>query len=183
MRIRLSDARLEDEGGYFCQLYTEDTHHQIATLTVLGNPPPRVPLSFIFCLRSGCFLTSWTSGFTGPLVSTLDPCHLWDLGSLWSLGSSSQTDLTWMPPLTRPSPRASFLYSGSGESCGGGPRASSGGRRGGTQLPGSAVAPRSGPALVSRSQGAERYPGVGLGAGTLRKEAWPVVGGAWIIVH
>lgn len=48
MRIRLSDARLEDEGGYFCQLYTEDTHHQIATLTVLGNhlsllqpvPPP-----------------------------------------------------------------------------------------------------------------------------------------------
>ncbi|EPY88252.1 immunoglobulin superfamily, member 4C-like protein [Camelus ferus] len=36
VRIRLSDARLEDEGGYFCQLYTEDTHHQIATLTVLG---------------------------------------------------------------------------------------------------------------------------------------------------
>lgn len=41
VRIRLSDARLEDEGGYFCQLYTEDTHHQIATLTVLGN---RLPL-------------------------------------------------------------------------------------------------------------------------------------------
>lgn len=40
MRIRLSDARLEDEGGYFCQLYTEDTHHQIATLTVLGNSSP-----------------------------------------------------------------------------------------------------------------------------------------------
>lgn len=40
MRIRLSDARLEDEGGYFCQLYTEDTHHQIATLTVLGNASP-----------------------------------------------------------------------------------------------------------------------------------------------
>lgn len=53
VRIRLSDARLEDEGGYFCQLYTEDTHHQIATLTVLGKPPPppppssRAPLSFI----------------------------------------------------------------------------------------------------------------------------------------
>lgn len=40
VRIRLSDARLEDEGGYFCQLYTEDTHHQIATLTVLGNSLP-----------------------------------------------------------------------------------------------------------------------------------------------
>ncbi|XP_027714043.1 cell adhesion molecule 4 isoform X2 [Vombatus ursinus] len=36
VRIKLSDARLDDEGGYFCQLYTEDTHHQIATLTVLG---------------------------------------------------------------------------------------------------------------------------------------------------
>lgn len=51
VRIRLSDARLEDEGGYFCQLYTEDTHHQIATLTVLGNslcssdPHPSVPAS------------------------------------------------------------------------------------------------------------------------------------------
>lgn len=41
VRIRLSDARLEDEGGYFCQLYTEDTHHQIATLTVLGTILPR----------------------------------------------------------------------------------------------------------------------------------------------
>lgn len=52
VRIRLSDARLEDEGGYFCQLYTEDTHHQIATLTVLGNhPPPLQPiLSFLLCL-------------------------------------------------------------------------------------------------------------------------------------
>lgn len=40
VRIRLSDARLEDEGGYFCQLYTEDTHHQIATLTVLGKCLP-----------------------------------------------------------------------------------------------------------------------------------------------
>lgn len=43
VRIRLSDARLEDEGGYFCQLYTEDTHHQIATLTVLGNASPPQP--------------------------------------------------------------------------------------------------------------------------------------------
>nr|XP_008518330.1 PREDICTED: cell adhesion molecule 4 [Equus przewalskii] len=42
VRIRLSDARLEDEGGYFCQLYTEDTHHQIATLTVLVAPENRV---------------------------------------------------------------------------------------------------------------------------------------------
>ncbi|XP_068785569.1 cell adhesion molecule 4 [Struthio camelus] len=38
VRIQLAGARLEDEGGYFCQLYTEDTHHQIATLTVLVPP-------------------------------------------------------------------------------------------------------------------------------------------------
>lgn len=53
VRIRLSDARLEDEGGYFCQLYTEDTHHQIATLTVLGNNLPLLgpsPSSFLLCL-------------------------------------------------------------------------------------------------------------------------------------
>lgn len=64
VRIRLSDARLEDEGGYFCQLYTEDTHHQIATLTVLGNHFPLLgpmPSSFLFCLSlilrpdPGCF--------------------------------------------------------------------------------------------------------------------------------
>ncbi|NXR38109.1 CADM4 protein, partial [Zosterops hypoxanthus] len=36
LRLRLARARLEDEGGYFCQLYADDTHHQIATLTVLG---------------------------------------------------------------------------------------------------------------------------------------------------
>ncbi|XP_057279544.1 cell adhesion molecule 4, partial [Pezoporus wallicus] len=36
LRLRLARARLEDEGGYYCQLYTEATHHQIATLTVLG---------------------------------------------------------------------------------------------------------------------------------------------------
>uniref|UniRef100_A0A8C3HLQ9 Cell adhesion molecule 4 n=1 Tax=Chrysemys picta bellii TaxID=8478 RepID=A0A8C3HLQ9_CHRPI len=38
VRIQLSDVRLEDEGGYFCQLYTDDTHHQIALLTVLVAP-------------------------------------------------------------------------------------------------------------------------------------------------
>ncbi|XP_002939173.1 cell adhesion molecule 4 [Xenopus tropicalis] len=42
VKIHLSDAKLEDEGGYFCQLYTEDTHHQIATLTVIV--PPDNPL-------------------------------------------------------------------------------------------------------------------------------------------
>ncbi|XP_062996410.1 cell adhesion molecule 4 [Elgaria multicarinata webbii] len=42
VRIVLSNARLDDEGGYFCQLYTEDTHHQIAILTVLV--PPENPL-------------------------------------------------------------------------------------------------------------------------------------------
>ncbi|NXW97156.1 CADM4 protein, partial [Larus smithsonianus] len=38
LRLRLARARLEDEGGYFCQLYADDTHHQIATLTVLVPP-------------------------------------------------------------------------------------------------------------------------------------------------
>ncbi|CAJ0931660.1 unnamed protein product [Ranitomeya imitator] len=38
VKIHLSNAKLEDEGGYFCQLYTDDTHHQIATLTVLVPP-------------------------------------------------------------------------------------------------------------------------------------------------
>ncbi|XP_053307366.1 cell adhesion molecule 4 [Spea bombifrons] len=42
VKIHLVNAKLEDEGGYFCQLYTEDTHHQIATLTVLV--PPENPL-------------------------------------------------------------------------------------------------------------------------------------------
>ncbi|KAM4703431.1 cell adhesion molecule 4 [Rhinophrynus dorsalis] len=42
VKIHLSNAKLDDEGGYFCQLYTEDTHHQIATLTVLV--PPDNPL-------------------------------------------------------------------------------------------------------------------------------------------
>ncbi|XP_043935365.1 cell adhesion molecule 4 [Protopterus annectens] len=38
VKIMLSDVKLEDEGGYFCQLYTDDTHHQIAILTVLVPP-------------------------------------------------------------------------------------------------------------------------------------------------
>uniref|UniRef100_A0A8C5R8P3 Cell adhesion molecule 4 n=1 Tax=Leptobrachium leishanense TaxID=445787 RepID=A0A8C5R8P3_9ANUR len=42
VKIHLVNAKLDDEGGYFCQLYTEDTHHQIATLTVLV--PPENPL-------------------------------------------------------------------------------------------------------------------------------------------
>ncbi|GCB75807.1 hypothetical protein scyTo_0019810, partial [Scyliorhinus torazame] len=35
LRIALSDIRVEDEGGYYCQLYSEDTHHQVAVVTVL----------------------------------------------------------------------------------------------------------------------------------------------------
>nr|XP_033818625.1 cell adhesion molecule 4 isoform X1 [Geotrypetes seraphini] len=42
VKMRLSNVTLQDEGGYFCQLYMEDTHHQIATLTVLV--PPENPL-------------------------------------------------------------------------------------------------------------------------------------------
>ncbi|XP_032940400.1 cell adhesion molecule 4 [Catharus ustulatus] len=46
LRLRLARARLDDEGGYFCQLYADDTHHQIATLTVLVPPEePQVEAS------------------------------------------------------------------------------------------------------------------------------------------
>ncbi|XP_064155710.1 cell adhesion molecule 4 isoform X2 [Anguilla rostrata] len=41
VRITLSNVSVWDEGGYFCQLYTDDTHHQVATLTV--SVPPEVP--------------------------------------------------------------------------------------------------------------------------------------------
>lgn len=42
VRISLSDVRVQDEGGYYCQLYAEDTHHQVAVLTVLVPPLPVV---------------------------------------------------------------------------------------------------------------------------------------------
>ncbi|KAG7457691.1 hypothetical protein MATL_G00229940 [Megalops atlanticus] len=42
VRITLSNVSVWDEGGYFCQLYTDDTHHQVATLSVIV--PPEVPL-------------------------------------------------------------------------------------------------------------------------------------------
>ncbi|XP_066575434.1 cell adhesion molecule 4 isoform X2 [Amia ocellicauda] len=41
VRISLNNVSVSDEGGYFCQLYTDDTHHQVATLTV--QVPPEVP--------------------------------------------------------------------------------------------------------------------------------------------
>ncbi|XP_035286720.1 cell adhesion molecule 4-like [Anguilla anguilla] len=41
VRIALSNVSVWDEGGYFCQLYTDDTHHQVATLSV--SVPPDVP--------------------------------------------------------------------------------------------------------------------------------------------
>ncbi|XP_036393828.1 cell adhesion molecule 4 isoform X3 [Megalops cyprinoides] len=41
VRITLSNVSVWDEGGYFCQLYTDDTHHQVATLSVIV--PPEVP--------------------------------------------------------------------------------------------------------------------------------------------
>uniref|UniRef100_A0A3B3QTT5 Cell adhesion molecule 4 n=1 Tax=Paramormyrops kingsleyae TaxID=1676925 RepID=A0A3B3QTT5_9TELE len=41
VRIALSNVSVLDEGGYFCQLYTDDTHHQVATLTVIV--PPETP--------------------------------------------------------------------------------------------------------------------------------------------
>ncbi|XP_054637041.1 cell adhesion molecule 4 isoform X2 [Dunckerocampus dactyliophorus] len=41
VRITLTNVSVSDEGGYFCQLYTDDTHHQVATLAVLV--PPETP--------------------------------------------------------------------------------------------------------------------------------------------
>ncbi len=38
---QLSNVSVFDEGGYFCQLYTDATHHQVATLSVLV--PPETP--------------------------------------------------------------------------------------------------------------------------------------------
>ncbi|XP_051573839.1 cell adhesion molecule 4-like isoform X4 [Myxocyprinus asiaticus] len=42
VRITLTNVSVSDEGGYFCQLYTDDTHHQVATLSVVV--PPEVPI-------------------------------------------------------------------------------------------------------------------------------------------
>ncbi|XP_013872750.1 cell adhesion molecule 4 isoform X2 [Austrofundulus limnaeus] len=41
VRIALTNVSVSDEGGYFCQLYTDSTHHQVATLSV--NVPPEMP--------------------------------------------------------------------------------------------------------------------------------------------
>lgn len=41
VRITLTNVSVTDEGGYFCQLYTDATHHQVATLSVLV--PPEMP--------------------------------------------------------------------------------------------------------------------------------------------
>ncbi|XP_016141042.1 cell adhesion molecule 4 isoform X3 [Sinocyclocheilus grahami] len=42
VRITLTNVSVSDEGGFFCQLYTDDTHHQVATLSVVV--PPEVPM-------------------------------------------------------------------------------------------------------------------------------------------
>ncbi|XP_074510997.1 cell adhesion molecule 4 isoform X7 [Sebastes fasciatus] len=41
VRITLTNVSVMDEGGYFCQLYTDATHHQVATLSV--SVPPETP--------------------------------------------------------------------------------------------------------------------------------------------
>ncbi|XP_062255603.1 cell adhesion molecule 4 isoform X2 [Platichthys flesus] len=41
VRITLTNVSVHDEGGYFCQLYTDATHHQVATLSV--SVPPETP--------------------------------------------------------------------------------------------------------------------------------------------
>ncbi|XP_015230610.1 PREDICTED: cell adhesion molecule 4 isoform X2 [Cyprinodon variegatus] len=42
VRITLTNVSVSDEGGYFCQLYTDSTHHQVATLSV--SVPPETPI-------------------------------------------------------------------------------------------------------------------------------------------
>lgn len=37
----MTNVSVSDEGGYFCQLYTDATHHQVATLSV--SVPPETP--------------------------------------------------------------------------------------------------------------------------------------------
>ncbi|XP_060937613.1 cell adhesion molecule 4 [Limanda limanda] len=41
VRITLTNVSVLDEGGYFCQLYTDTTNHQVATLSV--SVPPETP--------------------------------------------------------------------------------------------------------------------------------------------
>lgn len=41
VHITLTNVSVFDEGGYFCQLYTDNTHHQVATLSV--QVPPETP--------------------------------------------------------------------------------------------------------------------------------------------
>ncbi|XP_033836990.1 cell adhesion molecule 4 isoform X3 [Periophthalmus magnuspinnatus] len=38
LRISVANVSVSDEGGFYCQLYTDSTHHQAATLTVLVPP-------------------------------------------------------------------------------------------------------------------------------------------------
>ncbi|KAJ0000006.1 hypothetical protein NQD34_011848 [Periophthalmus magnuspinnatus] len=42
LRISVANVSVSDEGGFYCQLYTDSTHHQAATLTVLV--PPDTPM-------------------------------------------------------------------------------------------------------------------------------------------
>lgn len=42
VHITLTNVSVFDEGGYFCQLYTDTTRHQVATLSVLV--PPETPV-------------------------------------------------------------------------------------------------------------------------------------------
>lgn len=42
VHITLTNVSVFDEGGYFCQLYTDTTHHQVATLSV--QVPPETPV-------------------------------------------------------------------------------------------------------------------------------------------
>ncbi|XP_064594105.1 cell adhesion molecule 4 [Zonotrichia leucophrys gambelii] len=84
LRLRLARARLEDEGGYFCQLYADDTHHQIATLTVLGMAHLGTHLG-----TPGRGRTKKTRNTPGHTWGTPgDPGYLGEPGDIW---------VTWVP--------------------------------------------------------------------------------------
>uniref|UniRef100_UPI001293BBC4 cell adhesion molecule 4-like n=1 Tax=Lonchura striata TaxID=40157 RepID=UPI001293BBC4 len=81
LRLRLARARLDDEGGYLCQVYADDAHHQIATLTVLDPPSARIhPSQSVLRQGDTLVLTCAVGGNPRPTEVT------------WSRGNESVPD-------------------------------------------------------------------------------------------
>nr|XP_031363519.1 cell adhesion molecule 4 [Lonchura striata domestica] len=104
LRLRLARARLDDEGGYLCQVYADDAHHQIATLTVLVPPePPQVQAGALAVEGEELELTCLVPRARPPATLRWyrdrrelpgEPGHTWDgwgrLGHTWR-----QLGYTW----------------------------------------------------------------------------------------